>query len=217
MPGKTVAIVGAGALGSPMAYGVTTLERVESVRIIDGDRVEISNLPRQPWYTQDDVGQFKSVMLSHACQTRGVPCGAVDQYLTDDNAADLLCGVDVILDATDNWPARMAMERYARAHQLPWIFASAVRLDGQVAWMPPEGPCLQCLFGESLQTGPACFEAGVLGMVTLAVAGQAISVLEEWLAGGQLPRTLRLIEGAHDQVMTVRLSGKGCGHYRADE
>lgn len=203
-----ILVVGAGGIGSPLVDGLT--EQLPGVRVTvaDGDRIERSNLPRQPWYQEEDVGQPKAERLAKAM---GPHISSVPAFVDDTFRWPR---VDLILDATDNWPARQAIERHARMQGIPWVFASAVRWEGQVAWMKPDGPCLACLFGEEPTEGLRCFEAGVVGMVTLATAGQVLWLVDRWLdspASADLQR-LYLLEGRRGAFWSVGLPRGRCPH-----
>jgi len=201
-------VVGAGAIGSPLVRGLLWWPHLERIWVADKDRVERSNLPRQPWYQVADIGREKSRALAEA--------------LGDDRVRPLTAAVDhdftwppvsLIFDATDNWPARAAIQREARRQHIPWIFASAVRWEGQVALLRPGGPCLECFFGTYPAEGLRCFEAGVVSTVTLAVAGQALAVAEAWESRRQpWEDRLYLLDGREGRVWWVRLPAKECPH-----
>lgn len=178
--------------------------------VADFDRVERSNLPRQPWYSEDDLGELKAAVLARKLGGRVTACVAkVDERFAWPQ-------VDVVLDGTDNWDARAVIERHARNEQIPWVFASAVRWEGQTAWMDAAGPCLKCLFGPTLLEGLRCFEAGVVNMVTLAVAGQALWLVERWLTDPASPdlHRLYLLEGREASLWSVGLPQRRCEHDR---
>jgi len=210
MNGVRVAVVGAGATGSPTVWGLTQCDWVSQIIVVDPDQVALSNLPRQPWYHPEDVGRPKVVVLAERLahpRMMGIH-DVVDEDFT-------WPPVDVVIDATDNVKARQDIEAWARQHHIPWIFSSALRWEGQVAWMHPEGPCLRCLFGDDWLDGPRCFEAGVVSGVTLAVAGQVIGLLERWQQNPADPDlyALWLIDGWESRVWSVRLGEGRCPHY----
>ncbi|NMP22364.1 HesA/MoeB/ThiF family protein [Sulfobacillus harzensis] len=202
------AIVGAGGIGSPLAQALKETEGFDGVWIIDGDHVQRSNLPRQPWYTADTLGDNKAEALAAVL---GAPFHAVHSFVDAQfNWPDL----DIIFDASDNWPARLAIQDAARRMHIPWIFSSAVRWEGQSAFMSPDGPCLACLFGETLTEGLRCFEAGVVGFVTLATAGQALDLFLRWRENPEDPelRRLHLLEGRQGLKWSVGFPPGRCQH-----
>jgi molybdopterin/thiamine biosynthesis adenylyltransferase len=204
-----VMVVGAGATGSPLVWGLTQLPWVTEITVADADVVARSNLPRQPWFGEGDLGLPKAARLA---QQLGDPSvHAIGQRVDEQWVWP---AVDVIMDATDTWQARRVIEAHARRQGIPWVFASAWRWEGQVAWMAPDGPCLQCLFGEQWLEGPRCFEAGVVGAVTLAVSGQALALLEQWHRDPchRDLQALWLVDGWEGRSWPVRWSQARCRH-----
>ncbi len=166
---SSVVVVGAGGLGLPasvylVAAGVGTL------RLIDMDVVEMSNLHRQTLYTEADVGRPKVEVAAE--RLGGVnPHVSIDHQrrkLDSTNALDLLGGFDVVLDCTDNFPTRYLINDACLMLHRPDIYASVFRFDGQASVFDGDkGPCYRCLFPappppESVQD---CSEAGVLGVL----------------------------------------------------
>ena len=204
-----ILVVGAGAIGSPLVAGLVVAFPHGEIVVVDPDMVERSNLPRQPWFTLNDLGRPKALALADALGSARIHprVEKVDESFTWPS-------VDLVMDGTDNWPARLAIQEFAQAEGIPWVFAGAVRWEGQVAWMDSDGPCLACLFGTQLAEGLRCFEAGVVGMVTLAVAGQAIDLVQEWIAEPKSPKLQRLylLEGRPGRSWSVGFPQRRCPH-----
>lgn len=205
-----VVVVGAGAIGSPLAQGLRLAWPEAEITVVDSDVVERSNLPRQPWFSLQDLGRPKALVLAESLGHERVhPClERVDEHFAWPPA-------DLVMDGTDNWAARQLIQKFARAQGIPWVFAGAVRWEGQVAWMDSKGPCLACLFGSDPPEGLRCFETGVMGMVTLGVAGQALALAQEWVlrpASAKL-RRLYLLEGRQGRSWSVGLPKRGCPHF----
>lgn len=214
-PTYTVAVVGAGALGGPMAFGLLATTKIGRLRIIDPDQVELSNLPRQPWFDDRDVGAFKALLLADRLRSLGGPKVQGQVFrLNTGNALDLLHDCDIVLDGTDNWDARYAIQAWSQATGKPWIFASALRWEGMSGYLSPERACLHCLFGEDIVQGPRCFESGVVGGVTLTVAGLAINIFDLWAASPTHPDLdlWWLADGWSGRQMSIRRNQKGCHH-----
>ncbi len=207
-----VAVVGSGAIGSPLVIQLLDEPDIEEIRVIDPDRVELSNLPRQPWFTPSDIGKFKAQVVRNYEPGR---INGVVGAITADNAQDLLRDVDLVFDGSDNWAAREAIQQWAFVSLRPWIFSSALRLEGMSAFLAPQFTCLFCLFG-NLQQGPRCFEAGVMGTVTLAVAGQAMMLFHQYRDHQNdsqgWPQGLFLIDGHDARVRRIGMSSVRCGH-----
>lgn len=210
-----VAVVGAGAIGNPVAFGLSQHWAIGRVTIIDGDRIVLSNLARQPWFQTGDIGAYKAPLLVERIggHPSAIKWQAITEMLREDNADSLLTDVDLVIDATDNWETRLTIQDWARKCQRPWIFNSAVRLEGMSLGLIPGGPCLRCWFGTSQTEGPQCFEAGVLGSVTLAVAGQALTLFDQWVRNPRQASGLWLVDGIEGKFRVIAPKAMRCVHY----
>ncbi|QUB42714.1 HesA/MoeB/ThiF family protein [Porphyromonas sp. oral taxon 275] len=165
-----VAVVGAGGLGStllPLLVGAG----VGQLRLCDGDSVSRSNLPRQTLYRTADLGGSKARLAAERLSSLNPHCQLIAsaEYLSPENAPRLLGGVDLILDATDNEPARRCLDAYSRAAKLPWLYASAEGWGGQLALFLPGRPGYAELFPEA--PAPAPSEAGQGSTAPAAASG----------------------------------------------
>jgi sulfur-carrier protein adenylyltransferase/sulfurtransferase len=184
-----VLVVGAGGLGSPVLLylggaGVGTLG------IVDDDTVEITNLHRQVAHTTPRVGMSKvrSAAMALADLNPDVHVEGYQGRLTEQNAVDLVAGWNVVVDATDDPAARLALNAASVANRVPLVHGSVYRWEGRVTvFSPPDGPCYVCLFpAPSGADEPACAEAGVSGPVVGAVgAMQATEALKLLLGVGE--------------------------------
>src|SRR5262245_29470533 len=174
-----VAIVGLGATGSHLAEllgraGVGAAGGL--LRLIDRDVVELTNLPRQTFFTDDDALAVRPKAQAAADALRRIdPALALEpviEDLTADNAARLLSGVQLLLDGTDNFPTRMLLNDWAVRERLPWIYCGVVGTEGQLLVVRPGGPCLRCYVPEVPAAGslPTCDTAGVLGSAVALVS-----------------------------------------------
>ena len=180
-----VLIVGAGGLGSPAASYLAAAG-VGTISLVDTDVVDVTNLHRQLLYTTPDVGRRKLDVARerlHAINPQ-VVVHTHDTRLRAENAASLVAGHDVVIDATDNFPTRYAINDACLAHGIPFVYGSVARFDGQVSvFAAPGGPCYRCLFPVMPAPGtvPTCAEEGVLGVVPgiigLHQATEAIKLL----------------------------------------
>ncbi len=180
----SVVIVGGGALGSGTAERLVRAG-VGHIRLIDPDRVELSNLPRQSLFTETDAstGAFKAEALAVHLRAINSACliDAQTQSLEAANALDLLDGFDVLIDGTDAMPTRYRLNDAAVKLGLSWVHAGVVGTEGQVlAVCPGQTPCLRCVFPDPPDAGqlPDPAQRGVLGTVVgLACALQATAAL----------------------------------------
>lgn len=192
-----VAIVGCGALGTVEAE---TLARsgVGRLRLIDRDFVEWSNLQRQFLFEESDAddGLPKAVAaarrLARVNAEIAVESEVVD--LTPANVEELLEGVSLILDGTDNFEARFLLNDYAVREGIPWIYAAAVGSYGlKLPIVPGRTACLRCVYPEPPQGAhPTCETEGVLAPVTVTIAALAAGDAIKILARGADAVTARL-------------------------
>jgi adenylyltransferase/sulfurtransferase len=200
-----VLVVGLGGLGSPAALYLAAAGVGELV-LVDGDDVELSNLQRQITHTESDIGTNKarSAAAAIAAINPGITLDVIEQMLTEAAMPALLSRVDLVLDATDNYPVRFALNRACIAARVPLVSAAAVRSEGQLAVFDPHrgGPCYRCLYVEGeASTALSCSESGVLaplvGVIGSLQAMEALKVLTgfgEPLRGRLLVIDLRSME-----------------------
>ncbi|XKH56067.1 HesA/MoeB/ThiF family protein [Citricoccus nitrophenolicus] len=172
----SIAVVGAGGLGSPVisylaAAGVGTLH------VIDDDHVELSNLNRQTLHGVDTLGGLKTDGAVSAARRLSPETTVIPHTvrLTDANAADLLAGADLIMDGSDSFTTRFIVHRAATALGTPVVFGALMQWSAQVTvfWSDPPAASglpvvvLTDVFPDNASThaAPGCAEAGVLGAV----------------------------------------------------
>ena len=164
-----VVIVGAGGLGCPAALYLAGAG-VGRLTIVDPDRVEESNLHRQLLYGPGDLGSWKAEAAATALQRQNpdIVVVPVADRLRGDNAVELLQGADVVVDGTDTFLTRYAINDACVDLGIPVAFASVHQLSGQASLFAVNGgPCYRCLFPSPPPAGlvPDCATGGVLGVV----------------------------------------------------
>ena len=193
LKGARVLVVGLGGLGSPVglylaAAGVGTLG------LLDDDVVAISNLQRQVLYGETDLGRRKTEaaqMRLHELNPH-LDLEIHSVRLQADNAMEILARYDVIVDGTDNFPARYLLNDACVRLSKPNVYGAVSGFEGQLSvFWAPRGPCLRCLFPEPPPPGlvPTCAEAGVLGAVPGIVG--SLQALE----------TVKIITGAGEPLL----------------
>ena len=180
-----VLVVGAGGLGSPVAYYLAAAG-VGALRLVDDDLVDRSNLQRQILHADARVGSPK-VDSAAATLVALNPRVAIETHavkLDEDNADALVAACDVVVDGSDNFAARYAVDAACTRASVPLVYGAVHRYEGQVGvFGVPGGPCYRCLFPEPPppDAAPNCAEAGVLGVVPglvgLVQATEAIKLL----------------------------------------
>jgi len=185
-----VLVVGVGGLGSWVAEFLARAG-VGFLRLVDDDRVELVNLHRQALYLESDAeaGAPKALAAKErlARINRQAVVDAVVTRLGPSNMAALAEGIDLVVDGTDNFATRYAINDYSIKMGIPWIFAGVIRAEAQVMTiLPGQSACLRCL----LETPPPpcedpnCRTSGILGPAVPAIAAiQAIEAIKV-LSGG---------------------------------
>lgn len=204
---SSVVVVGAGGLGLPASVYLVAAG-VGRLRIVDNDVVEKSNLHRQTLYTEADVGRPKAEVAGERLRVVN-PHVAVDpqrKKLDYVNALELLGGSDVVLDCTDNFPARYLINDACLMLHRPDIYASVFRFDGQASVFDGDrGPCYRCLFPnppppDSVQD---CAVAGVLGVLPGILGSiQAVQAIAILRGGGKTLVGRLLLMDANDMTFT---------------
>nr|WP_066776362.1 HesA/MoeB/ThiF family protein [Sphingomonas sp. CCH5-D11] len=174
----TVAVIGAGGIGSP-AIAYLAAAGIGRLVVIDDDRVDLSNLQRQILFGTADVGALKAERAATAVARHNpnVAVAVAPARITSDNAAALLSGADVVVDGCDNFATRLAVADAALARRIPLISAAVGQFEGQLAtyrgWEAGK-PCYRCLVGSAPDRDEAtCAEQGVLGPVTGVLGSMA--------------------------------------------
>ena len=187
-----VLCIGAGGLGAPLSLYLAAAG-VGRIGIVDFDSVDSSNLQRQVLFSTGDVGRPKTEAAAE--RLRGLnPHVRIDEFparLTSENALDILRDYDIIVDGTDNFPARYLVNDACVLLGKPNVYGSIFRFEGQVSvFGSPGGPCYRCLYPEPPPPGlvPSCAEGGVLG------------VLPGIVGALQAAETLKLILGQGDSL-----------------
>ncbi|WP_296182344.1 molybdopterin-synthase adenylyltransferase MoeB [Pseudomonas sp. UBA1879] len=190
-------IVGVGGLGSPVALYLAAAG-VGELHLADFDTVDLTNLQRQIIHDTHSVGQSKvdSAMARLAAinpQVKQVPHRVA---LDEDSLAAAVEAVDLVLDCSDNFTTREAVNAACVAARKPLVSGAAIRFDGQLSVFDPrraESPCYHCLYGHGSESELTCSEAGVIGpLVGLVGSLQALEALK-LLAGFGEPMVGRLL------------------------
>lgn len=165
-----VLVVGAGGLGCP-ALTYLASSGVGHVTIMDGDKVEASNLHRQPLFGWQDLGLYKSEIAKQKLlqQMPHIDVRSINRFFKADDALNFVKEFDLVLDCTDNFKAKFMIHDACILAGIPLVQASIYQFEGQlnVFNADPKEACMRCLYPEALEDGCVgnCSEAGVLGPV----------------------------------------------------
>ena len=180
-----VLIIGLGGLGSPAALYLAAAG-VGRLTLVDHDSVEISNLQRQIIHQQRSLGQAKvhSAAASIRAISPDAQVDAVAAKLDGDALADAVKNADVVLDGTDNFAARYAINAACVAMRTPLVSGAAIRMEGQVCVFDArqdDSPCYQCLYADASDVALNCAENGVaaplVGIVGSVQAMEAMKLI----------------------------------------
>jgi molybdopterin/thiamine biosynthesis adenylyltransferase/rhodanese-related sulfurtransferase len=172
-----VLVVGAGGLGSPVIQYLAGAG-IGTMKIVDDDRVDTTNLHRQVLFGEEDIGRAKTDAARDAVHRLNprVTVHGISTRLDAGNAADLIAGFDLVVDASDNFETRLAVNDASASVGVPFIHGAALRWEGMLAAFEPHiGPCYRCLFPVLPRGEEACSDVGVLGAVT-GVIGSLMAV-----------------------------------------
>ena len=194
-----VVIVGFGATGSALA-SLLGRAGIGTIRIVDRDYVEPSNLQRQSLFDENDAAESlpKAVAAARKIASFNSQIVVEPQVadLVPSNIESLLAGVDLILDGTDNFETRYLINDYAVKFSLPWIYTAAVgSYCATLNILPGKTACLACIFPDSPRGAlETCETAGILNSVVNLAASVAAT------------EALKLLSGANDQLRRTLLS-----------
>jgi len=206
-----VLIVGAGGLGSPSAIYLAAAG-VGNITIYDNDTVDLSNLQRQIAHYTADVGTGKAISTHETLKKLNpdVDVHAVQQRLEGELLDKEVMNADVVLDCSDNFSTRFAINQACVKQQTPLVSGAAIRFEGQVSVFTAgqnNSPCYNCLYssdGEELQN---CATNGVIAPITGIIGSiQAMEAMKLIMGIGEtLTGRLLLIDGLTMEINTMRL------------
>lgn len=192
-----VLVVGLGGLGSPVALYLAAAG-VGELHLADFDTVDLTNLQRQVLHDTPSVGMGKvdSALARLAAINPEVSLVPLRTALDGDSLAAAVAAVDLVLDCSDNFSTREAVNAACVAAGKPLVSGAAIRLEGQLSVFDPRrenSPCYHCLYGHGNEAELTCSEAGVVGpLVGLVGSLQALEALK-LLAGFGEPLIGRLL------------------------
>jgi len=211
-------IIGAGGLGSPIALYLAAAG-VGHITICDGDTVDLTNLQRQIAHFTHSLGSNKALSAQRtlAAINPEIRVTAIPHRIAGNELAMLVAQADVVLDATDNFATRHAINRACMKHRKPLVSGAAIRFDAQVTVFDmrlPNSPCYHCLFPENAEEeGERCAVMGVfaplVGIIGAVQAAEALKLLTG--IGQSLLGRLLLLDGLMMEWRQINLKkDPGC-------
>jgi adenylyltransferase/sulfurtransferase len=211
-------VVGVGGLGAPVSIYLASAG-LGRMTLCDGDKVDLTNLQRQIIFRSGDVGRFKVEAAAEAIAALNpeVRIAGLPERVGAERLDSLVAAADIVVDCSDNFPTRHAINRACVRHRKPLVSGAGVRFDGQVSVFDlrdPASPCYSCLFPEGTEVEETrCAVMGVFApMVGMIGTTQAAEVLK--LAAGigeSLNGRLLLLDVLAMEWRSVRLrKDSGC-------
>jgi molybdopterin/thiamine biosynthesis adenylyltransferase len=182
-------VIGAGGLGSA-AIAYLAAAGIGRLGIIDGDRVELSNLQRQVLFEEADIGRLKVEAARDRVEevNPAVKIDIFPERLTKKNARTIIKNYDIVLDGSDNFETRFAVAKACMQEKKPLVSAAISGWDGQLSTFKPYagGPCYRCLVPEIPERAKTCAQEGIVGPLAGVMGSmQALEAIKELLAIGQ--------------------------------
>ncbi|MFT5961977.1 MAG: molybdopterin/thiamine biosynthesis adenylyltransferase [Burkholderiaceae bacterium] len=217
-------VIGAGGLGSPAALYLASAG-TGRITLADHDTVDLTNLQRQILHTTERIGQPKVASAKHALMAINpdINIVALDERLDDQRLDTLVRSATVVLDCTDNFATRHAINRACVAHKVPLVSGAAIRFDGQISVFDardPASPCYACLFPPQQTLDDAnCATMGVfaplVGIIGSMQAAEALKLIVG--IGTSLTGRLQMLDARAMEWNTITFRRDAacsvCGHH----
>jgi molybdopterin-synthase adenylyltransferase len=216
-------VIGAGGLGSPAAFYLATAG-VGKVTLVDNDSVDLTNLQRQILHTTERVGQPKSESGKRTLEQINpeIEIVALTERAENERLDELVRDATVVLDCSDNFATRHAVNRACVAAKVPLVSGAAIRLDGQISVFDSrrsDAPCYACLFPPDQQFEEVlCSTMGVfaplVGIIGTMQAAEALKIVAE--VGESLAGRLLLLDARTMEWTSIKVARNKdcsvCGH-----
>jgi molybdopterin/thiamine biosynthesis adenylyltransferase len=206
-----VLIVGAGGLGSPASIYLAA-SGVGNITIYDDDEVDLSNLQRQIAHHTADIGMDKVISTRQTLNKLNpdINVKAVKQRLAGELLDVEVINADVVLDCSDNFSTRFAINKACVEHQTALVSGAAIRFEGQVSVFTPgksNSPCYNCLYNDDGEEQQNCASNGVIAPITGIVGSiQALETMKLIMAIGEtLTGRLLLVDGLTMEFNSMKL------------
>jgi adenylyltransferase/sulfurtransferase len=208
-----VAVAGAGGLGSPIALYLTAAG-VGTIRLIDHDRVSLSNLNRQVLHWAEDIGKKKVCSAETKLQALNpwVKIEVIEETISEANVSRLIEGCDAIVDAMDNLPARYILNRCAIEKNIPFFHGAIRGFEGRaMTVLPGKTACLRCMYRGTVPEE----KFPVIGVAPAVIGSiQATEVIKYLLGIGQLLTNRLLLYDGLEALFTEFIINRNpeCDH-----
>ena len=215
-----VLCVGAGGIGCPVLQYLSAAG-VGRITVVDDDRVSLSNLQRQILFSPADIGRAKVDVVAERLAMLAPDCVVmpVAARITAENVADIIAGVDVVVDGSDTFTTRLIVADHCHAAQIPLVSAAIAQFQGQMATYDSrdaDAPCYRCFVGDAHDPDECdtCAEQGVLGalcgLMGSFAAVEAVRVITGF--GDSQRGKIHIFDGLKPAMRTINLpKDPACG------
>ncbi len=203
-------IIGLGGLGSPAALYLASAG-IGQLTLVDFDQVDDSNLQRQVIHNENRIGQNKAASAAQTlCElNHHIQLNVIEQQLQTDELQNLVKQVDVVLDCSDNFATRFALNQACLQAKKPLVSGAAIRWEGQLTtydFRRDDSPCYECLYKPGVSTDQSCSRNGVVApLVGMVGSMQAMEAIKALLDLPTLVGKLMLIDGLTMQIRQFNL------------
>lgn len=181
-------VIGAGGLGSPCLLYLAA-SGVGKIGVIDGDKVELSNLQRQIIHETSDLGRHKADSASDAINDLN-PNVSVEIYnhrLTEENAESIISNYNIVVDGSDNFETRFLVNDFCVKLNKPLVTAAILKFEGQITFFKNDkkSPCYRCLYADvpPIDTMPNCETNGIFSPIGGVAGSLQAAEAVKYLAG----------------------------------
>jgi molybdopterin/thiamine biosynthesis adenylyltransferase/rhodanese-related sulfurtransferase len=199
-----VLLIGAGGLGSPIAYYLSA-SGIGTLGLVDDDKVDLTNLHRQIIHTTKNIGKFKVESAKEAIHKINPNTNVITftEKLNSKNYVEIIKQFDIVIDGTDNFSSKYLINDACYFLKKPYVYASIYKFEGQISLFDfkENSPCYRCLFPSSPdpKLAPSCSEVGVLGVFPGIIGTlQAIETIKYILNIGETLKKQLLVYDALD-------------------
>ena len=210
-----VVLVGAGGPGCAIAQYLVS-SGVGRLTLCDFDVVAESNLARQILYQQADIGQKKADVAAAALRSINpdLAIHTITRRVADAEMLEIFPGCDFVIDASDNFGTRLAVNRSCVATRTPWLMASCIRMEAQIMLLRPDKAgqaCYRCAYGVAPDQLEDCPGAGIFAPVAGIAGTTAAHFALATLAGLKMPSGLHVLDAKHWNWQRIKISqDPGC-------
>ncbi|MGM8365134.1 ThiF family adenylyltransferase [Virgibacillus sp. W0181] len=209
---STVLVVGAGALGTVICNHLVRAG-VGTLRLVDRDYVEMSNLQRQMLFDEQDVKDAvpKAIAAKNKLKqiNSDVTIEAIVTNVTGENILELIETADAVLDGTDNFATRYLLNDICFKENIPFSYGGVVGSRGMTAFfIPNQTPCLRCLINENAEGGQTCDTVGVISPAVDIVSSLQVTEVLKYLTNNlhHLRNTFFTFDGWYNQTYNMKFS-----------